>query len=130
MRTSNTKRRTLRVSLIGTQTLADAAPIGMHPVGTPQARTAMLIDAVPGLGTRPVEKDKPPSTRRTRPVDIRRAVALRDAVRRVEGDSTTVTLLADGPVGNGAVLWCTPRAVLVDDILVAPDARLGVTEFA
>ena len=116
--------------LVRRQTQAVATLTGEHPGFTPEARTTGMHRAVIWFDTHPVEKDKPLLTRSTRPVDINSTVACLDAVRHVEGDSTTCTLLTDSPVGNGAVLWCTPRAVLEDNIFVAFDALLGVAATA
>ena len=110
------------------QTHAGTVPIGNHPVGTPQAPTAGVHGAVLGLSTCPVcENDEGFFTLNTPPVFVQHAVAWQDAVGGVEADRTTNTLTTDCPVSVGAVLGVTPRALLEDNVIVAPEAFLAVT---
>ena len=79
----------LHVRLVGKQTLADAALVGVHPVGAPQADAISQSCAVPVfcLNTQPVcSKDERFDTLGTDAVVVLDTLSLNDTRRRVEAD--------------------------------------------
>ena len=82
-----------------TETLAPAALVGKHPVGTPEADALAGHEAVPQLAARPVcERDEGRHALDAPPVGIDGTVARDDAVRRVEAAGAVLARGADRPV--------------------------------
>ena len=113
------------------RTLADAALVGKHPIGTPKADTPVVESTILRLCTCSVcERDKGIGALNALPILIHDAITFEDAVCRVEAEGTIVTCLTDSPVGSSAVLRRAPRAVVEDDVSVAPETPITVTQCA
>ena len=101
---SRTTRRTLRVSLVAEQTLADAALVGKHPIGTPEAHALTGHQAVLRLAACAVcERDIRLDALDAPTTLIHDTVTFGDAVRRVEWRCTVDTFETDCPVGDGTM---------------------------
>ena len=87
------------------QTLATATRIGKHPVGTPEAPTAVVLNTVFQLFARSVsEKDVRMHTFHTPTIDEHGTRTVWNTVCCVETSCTVGTLATDCPVGDGTML--------------------------
>ena len=113
------------------QTVAGAVLVGEHPCCAPQADAVAPVRAELWPDARPVRENHTlvPALDASA-VLVHRTVVGWDAVRRVEEDSAVSALLTDRPVCTGAVLRRTPRAILENDVAVAPDTPIAVTHTA